>query len=180
MESPDFLELFVSEAREHIEGQGALLLRARSATLESAEINDLFRHAHSIKGMAAAMGFTPMTALAHAMEDLLHHWRDGALAPNPGSIDLLMRANDCLSAQLDAVVAGTDLPSGDAIRETLRALSPASLWTVGLPPLDWLNLPWSIFPTTLYHPFGIYFPCEADFALILPPLYASRTLQVMR
>ncbi|MEK7283636.1 MAG: chemotaxis protein CheA [Acidobacteriota bacterium] len=126
MESPDFLELFVSEAREHIEGQGALLLRARSATLESAEINDLFRHAHSTKGMAAAMGFTPMTALAHAMEDLLHHWRDGALAPNPGSIDLLMRANDCLSAQLDAVVAGTDLPSGDAIRETLRALSPAS------------------------------------------------------
>lgn len=126
MESPDFLELFVSEAREHIEGQGALLLRARSATLESAEINDLFRHAHSIKGMAAAMGFTPMTALAHAMEDLLHHWRDGALAPTPGSIDLLMRANDCLSAQLDAVVAGTDLPSGDAIRETLRALCPAS------------------------------------------------------
>lgn len=132
MESPDFLELFVSEAREHIDGQGALLRRARSALLETGEIHDLFRHAHSIKGMAAAMGFAPMASLAHAMEDLLHLWRDGALAPTPESVDLLMRANDRLSAQLDAAVAGVDMPSGDPFRDALRALaSPAGEGTTG-------------------------------------------------
>ena len=125
MESPDFLELFVSEAREHVEGQGALLRRARAAALGSEEIHDLFRHAHSIKGMAAAMGFQPMSVLAHAMEDLLHCWRDGSRSPAPESIDLLTRANDCLSAQLDAVVARIDLPSGDGIRDAIRALSPS-------------------------------------------------------
>ena len=132
MESPDFLDLFVSEAREHIDGQGALLRQARSAALATGEIHDLFRHAHSIKGMAAAMGFAPMASLAHAMEDLLHRWRDGALAPTPESIDLLMRASDQLSAQLDAAVARVDMPSGDPLRDALRALaSPAGEGTPG-------------------------------------------------
>src|SRR6185436_7557951 len=84
---------------------------------------NLFRHAHSIKGMAAAMGYTPMSALSHAMEDLLHRWRDGTLTPDPASIAVLMQANDRLSAQLDAVAAGGDLPSGDSIRDALRVLA---------------------------------------------------------
>ena len=71
------------------------------------------------------MGYTPMSALSHAMEDLLHRWRDGALMPDPASIALLMQANDRLSAQLDAVVAGGDLPSGESIRDALRALAAA-------------------------------------------------------
>jgi len=86
-------------------------------------VHDLFRHAHSIKGMAAAMGYAPMSALAHAMEDLLHRWRDGTLTPEPASIAVLMQANDRLSAQLDAIVAGEELPSGESFREALRALA---------------------------------------------------------
>ena len=66
MEPTDFLELFISEAREHIEGQAALLARARTEPLERDAINDLFRHAHSIKGMAAAMAFTPMSSWLQA------------------------------------------------------------------------------------------------------------------
>ena len=69
------------------------------------------------------MGYTPMSALSHAMEDLLHRWRDGTLTPDPASIAILMQANDRLSAQLDAVSAGGDLPSGDSIRDALRALA---------------------------------------------------------
>lgn len=63
-----------------------------------------------------------MSGLAHAMEDLLHRWRDGTLTPEPASIALLIQANDRLSAQLDAIVAGGDLPSGDPFRDALRAL----------------------------------------------------------
>ena len=126
METADFLDLFVSEAREHIEGQAALLARARSSALQRDEINDLFRHAHSLKGMAAAMGFAAMSSLAHAMEDLLHQWRDGASAPTPASLDLLTRANDHLSAQLDALVAHQEMPSGDEIGRQIRSFRSPS------------------------------------------------------
>ena len=98
MDSADFLELFISEARDHIESQAALLARARTSSLTRDEINDLFRHAHSIKGMAASLDFAPMSGLAHAMEDLLHLWRDGSLAPTPEALDLLTQASDRLSA----------------------------------------------------------------------------------
>ncbi|OLD65085.1 MAG: hypothetical protein AUI52_08325 [Acidobacteria bacterium 13_1_40CM_2_68_10] len=124
MESPDFLGLFISEAREHIEGQAALLARARASALEREEIHDLFRHAHSIKGMAAAMSFPPMSALAHAMEDLLHLWRDGAVTPTPETLELLTRASDRLSAQVDAIAAHSDLPGGEEIERQIRALCP--------------------------------------------------------
>jgi two-component system chemotaxis sensor kinase CheA len=136
VETADFLDLFISEAREHIEGQGALLARARTSSLAREEINDLFRHAHSIKGMAAAMGFSPMSALAHAMEDLLHLWRDQALTPTPEALDLLTRASDRLSAQVDAAEAQADLPGGGEIERQIRSLcpSPGDAPRAALPP----------------------------------------------
>ncbi len=124
MDSAEFLELFISEAREHIEGQAALLARARTSALAREELNDLFRHAHSIKGMAAALGFSPMSALAHAMEDLLHLWRDGALTPTPEGLELLAQASDRLSAQVDAVAAHATLPGGEEIERRIRSLCP--------------------------------------------------------
>ena len=124
MDTTDFLDLFASEAREHIEAQGALLSRGLAAGFEREEINELFRRAHSIKGMAAAMGFTPMASLAHAMEDLLHRWRDGHDHPAQDSLALLTRANDHLSAQLDAVVAKHDVPPGEDVVQAIRALCP--------------------------------------------------------
>src|SRR3989441_1134458 len=72
--------------------------------------------------MAAAMSFSPMSALAHAMEDLLHLWRDGALTPTPETLELLTRASDRLSAQVDAVAAHADLPGGEEIESRIRAL----------------------------------------------------------
>ncbi len=131
MDTTDFLDLFTTEAREHIEAQGTLLSRGLATGLEREEINELFRRAHSIKGMAAAMGFSPMAVLAHAMEDLLHLWRGGRDHPATDSLALLTRANDHLSAQLDAVAAKRDLPPGEDIAEAIRALCPA---TPGVPP----------------------------------------------
>ena len=103
MDSREFLELFTSESREHLEGLGALLAKARRQELAQEEINDLFRHAHSLKGMAASMGFQPIARLSHAMEDLLHGWRERGAAPSAATLDLLLRATDRLSAQVETV-----------------------------------------------------------------------------
>src|SRR5262245_17809356 len=74
--------------------------------------------------MAAAMAFTPMADLAHAIEDLLHVWREGRLTPTPQILERLTRASDLLSAQVDAVAARRDLPDGEEIARSIRALLP--------------------------------------------------------
>ncbi|HEU4403223.1 MAG TPA: chemotaxis protein CheA [Candidatus Polarisedimenticolia bacterium] len=124
MDPRQFLDLFVSEAREHLEGLSALLLRSRSERLEQEPINDLFRHAHSLKGMAASLGFHPITALAHAVEDLLHDWRERGAPPSTARLDLLVRAADRLAAQVEAAAAGEEIPAESDLIAALAAGAP--------------------------------------------------------
>ena len=126
MDSREFLELFTSESREHLEGLGALLAKARRQELAQEEINDLFRHAHSLKGMAASMGFQPIARLSHAMEDLLHGWRERGAAPSAATLDLLLRATDRLSAQVETVAAGGEAAVEADLVSALHAVAPAN------------------------------------------------------
>lgn len=103
MDLRDFLDIFLSESREHLEGMNQFLKDAREHPLDQEAINDLFRHAHSLKGMAASMGFRPMADLSHAMEDIFHVWRDRGASPTAESLDLLQRGSDRLAAQVDMV-----------------------------------------------------------------------------
>jgi two-component system chemotaxis sensor kinase CheA len=125
VDTRDFINLFLTESREHLEGLNALLSRCRQQGLEPEEINDLFRHAHSLKGMASTMGFRPITGLAHAMEDVFHGWRDDGLAPSPEMLDRLLRAVDQLAAQLDAVASGGDPVDDPGLVDSLRGLIPS-------------------------------------------------------
>jgi len=122
----EFLDIFLSESREHVEGMNALLQRARAHPLGAEEINDLFRHAHSLKGMAASMGFRPMADLAHAMEDQFQAWRDRGDPPAAGTLELLQRGSDRLAAQVDLVAAGGDPQPEDALTAALRAVPSRS------------------------------------------------------
>jgi two-component system, chemotaxis family, sensor kinase CheA len=117
----EFLDLFLTESREHLEEMSRLLLRCRSGVLGSEEINDLFRHAHSLKGMAASMGFTAVRDLAHAMEDAFHVWRDRGPAPAGEQLETLLRAGDRLAAQVDAIAAGGEAPVETELVASLRS-----------------------------------------------------------
>ena len=118
MDTREFLHLFLSESREHLEGMNTLLTRAGQGGLDREEINTLFRHAHSLKGMSASMGFKPVTALAHAMEDLFHRWREGGSAPPSETLDTLLKAADALASQIDTIESGGDPgTAGEIVRE---------------------------------------------------------------
>ncbi len=132
MDTGDFLQIFLTESREHLEGMNALLTRARSENLDQDDINELFRHAHSLKGMASTMGYRPITALAHAMEDLFQRWRAGSLVPSTPMLDRLLLAADRLAAQLDAIDAGTDPQDDPGMVESVRSLLDPS--GDGVPP----------------------------------------------
>ncbi len=69
MKKDRYRELFIEESQEHISGLKEILSKGESVTEE--EINEAYRHAHSLKGMAATMGLNEIVQLSHAIENLL-------------------------------------------------------------------------------------------------------------
>ena len=83
MDLSSYLDLFVAEAREHIGAAAELAARRNVREVAESELRELFRHVHSIKGMAASMGFSAMSSLAHDTESLMDLVRQGRITPNP-------------------------------------------------------------------------------------------------
>ena len=130
MDMSPYRDLFVSEARLHISAFGELILRLEDSPGESAVIDELFRHAHSLKGMAATMGFEQIVAIAHGMEDLLSKVRSKEVMLLPDLADLLLEGSDTLARLTSGVEAGSDTGEdtvGLVERLALAAASSASL-----------------------------------------------------
>jgi len=110
MDMAKFKAMFLSETEEHIRSMGSLLVEAEENSADSEGINALFRAAHSIKGMAASMGYEQMAGLAHHLEDSLDNFRkDGELSRS--GIDRLLAGVDLLEELHEDI--STDLPERD-------------------------------------------------------------------
>lgn len=70
MDMSRYLGLFISEATDHLEALGRDLVELEREGSSSA-VDSMFRHAHSVKGMASSMGFEPIAIVAHRVEDLV-------------------------------------------------------------------------------------------------------------
>jgi len=90
-----YLGLFVAEASEHLEALARDLV-ALEGTPEAETVDSLFRHAHSVKGMAASMGLEPIAQLAHRVEDLVEAARTRPTGLGGGGVDLLLAATDAM------------------------------------------------------------------------------------
>jgi two-component system chemotaxis sensor kinase CheA len=125
-----YLGLFVAEATEHLEALSQdLVALERTRTPES--VDSLFRHAHSVKGMAASMGLEAIATLAHRVEDLVEAFRSGEGALEQGLGDLMLEATDTMRAQVRA--AGT-ADSAAPPTALLARLAEAVLQRTGHPP----------------------------------------------
>jgi two-component system, chemotaxis family, sensor kinase CheA len=124
---------FLVESEEALDRMETALVVLEGRPSDSEAVNDIFRHAHTIKGNAASLGFSAVTALAHALEDLLERLRAGSLGVSCGLVTTLLKAVDALRQMIPAAVAGNDelLPGQQSLLETLRAAAPTS---VTLPP----------------------------------------------
>lgn len=118
-----YLGLFVSESTEHLDSLGRELVDLEKQPKEklAAIIDSMFRHAHSVKGMAASMGFEPTATLAHRAEDLIDAARTDASALSRDVVDLLLAATDALLAQVRSAAAGQTLQTAPALVEQLEA-----------------------------------------------------------
>jgi two-component system, chemotaxis family, sensor kinase CheA len=101
-----YKELFVSESREHLSAMNELIVLLEKDSGDREKIDSLFRSAHSVKGMAASMGYNAIAELAHKMEDLMDRVRKDVLTFDSGVADLLLEGADCLDAMILEVEAG--------------------------------------------------------------------------
>ncbi|MBN2224146.1 MAG: chemotaxis protein CheA [Deltaproteobacteria bacterium] len=112
MDMSRYKKIFMEESREHLGKLGSLSLEMEKEPENMEVINAIFREAHSIKGMAASMGYTPISELTHKVEDLMDLIRKGEIGANSHIVDVMLRAIDVLEAQLNAIESGGDIESG--------------------------------------------------------------------
>lgn len=108
MDMSPYRDLFVSEARTHLSAFGELIVRLEDTSSDPAAINELFRHAHSLKGMAATMGYDQVVGIAHVMENQLSRIRSGEFQLLPALADLLLEGSDALARLVSGIEAGSD------------------------------------------------------------------------
>ncbi|MDK2926565.1 MAG: two-component system, chemotaxis family, sensor kinase CheA [Bacillota bacterium] len=121
-DSARYREVFFAESQEHLQelNDGLLTLEKDPAAEEA--INTVFRAAHTIKGMAATMGFQTITTLTHRLEDVLDRLRSHVLSLTPELSDLLFQAVDRLEGFLSDAQAG-DEPPLSALEDILPELT---------------------------------------------------------
>jgi two-component system chemotaxis sensor kinase CheA len=107
MDMSPYRDLFVSEARNHLSAFSALIVHIEESPGDSAAIHELFRHAHSLKGMAATMGYEQLVAIAHTMEGQMGRIRNGEFPLVPALADLLLEEADALARQILLIETGS-------------------------------------------------------------------------
>lgn len=107
MDMSPYRDLFVSEARSHLSAFGELIVHIEKSAADPAALDELFRHAHSMKGMAATMGYEHIVALAHIMENQLSRIRSGEFPLQSVIADLLLEGSDVLSRLVAEIEAGS-------------------------------------------------------------------------
>jgi two-component system chemotaxis sensor kinase CheA len=108
MDLSQYAELFLAESREHLSACNQLLLEWERRPASSEPVVGIFRAVHTVKGMAATMGYARVADLAHRMENLLDHLRRGGKPPADDVIQLLFRATDALEKAVGIAVAGRE------------------------------------------------------------------------
>ena len=114
MDMTPYRNLFISESREHLKGMNEITLLLETAPAAREQIDALFRHSHSLKGMAASMGYDTMAELAHRMEDLMDRVRKKLFPFTPESADLILEGADLLEAMVEDVATGETAPRSAA------------------------------------------------------------------
>lgn len=110
MDMSAYRDMFVSEAREHLQSFNESLLALEKSPSSMDVIQEIFRSAHTLKGMSASMGYSDMEKLCHRMENQLDRVRNGQLSFDSGLATLLFQALDTLEIMIDRIHSGVDEP----------------------------------------------------------------------
>ena len=108
MEKGSYRDLFLSEGREILRELNNTLVLLEKNPNNKEFFNEIFRHAHTLKGMASTMGYQSITELSHAAEEILALFREKKLKPEKETLNLLFETCDVLETLVEKVAAGEE------------------------------------------------------------------------
>ena len=125
MDLSQYLEIFIDETKEHLQtlNDQVLILEAEPENIDT--VNEIFRAAHSLKGMAGTMGFKRMQRLTHDMENVFSEIRNGKINVNADMVDIVFKCLDAIEGYLSNIIDSSD--EGTEDNEELIGLLNAAL-----------------------------------------------------
>lgn len=113
MDVSQYLEIFLDETKEHLQNLNTRILELESDSENMDTVNEIFRAAHSLKGMAGTMGYKRMQNLTHDMENVFSEVRNGNIKVTSEMIDILFRCLDALEEYTDNIQTTADEGTND-------------------------------------------------------------------
>lgn len=108
MDVSQYLEIFIDETKEHLQSLNEQILVLEREPENVDTINEIFRAAHSLKGMAGTMGYKRMQRLTHNMENVFSEIRNGKMKASAKLVDVLFKGLDALEQYLDVIINSGD------------------------------------------------------------------------
>lgn len=106
MDTNQYLEMFIEESKEHLQACNEHLLELEKNPKNIAIVNEVFRSAHTLKGMSATMGYEDIANLTHKMENVLDEIRNSRLHVTAELLDVVFVAVDQLEEMVLDIAAG--------------------------------------------------------------------------
>ena len=103
MDTSQYLDLFIDETKEHLQSLNEHVLALEKEPDDADTVNEIFRAAHTLKGMAGTMGFARMQRLTHDLENVFSEIRGGNMKASPKLVDILFRGLDALEGYLSVI-----------------------------------------------------------------------------
>ena len=113
MDVSQYLEIFIDESNEHLQSLSDQLMILEKEPDNSDTINEIFRAAHSLKGMAGTMGYKRMQNLTHDMENVFSEVRNGNMKVTSGLVDVLFQCLDALQVYVSNIQQNQDEGTDD-------------------------------------------------------------------
>lgn len=113
MDVSQYLEIFIDETKEHVNSLNTQIMELEQDPENADTINEIFRAAHSLKGMAGTMGYKRMQTLTHDMENVFTEVRNGSVKVNGNMIDVLFQCLDALEEYLANIQQTADEGTND-------------------------------------------------------------------
>lgn len=119
MDTSQYMSMFLEEAMDNLQVLNESLLQLEQEPQNIDKVNEIFRVAHTLKGMAATMGFNEVGELTHKMEDVLSEFRDGKLKVTQDVVTVLFKCLDTLEQMIKNIENGVEeeVPISDIINE---------------------------------------------------------------
>ncbi|MCM3160522.1 chemotaxis protein CheA [Metabacillus litoralis] len=108
MEMNQYLEVFIEESKEHLQACNEKLLELEKNPTDLSIVNDIFRSAHTLKGMSATMGYEDLASLTHQMENVLDAIRNEKLSVSAEILDVVFASVDDLEEMVFSIAEGGD------------------------------------------------------------------------